>query len=550
MKGSAQLGFATIAELARRIEDLTLSPVELTKALLERIDRHEPKLHAFIAITAERALEDARRAEREITGGDYRGPLHGIPYALKDIYETAGIETTACSRIYQGYVPSADATTTRRLHEAGGVLLGKLVTHEFAHGGPSFDLPWPPARNPWNFDHVTGGSSSGSGAAVAAGLTPVALGTDTGGSIRSPAGLCGLVGLKPTYGLVSRSGVIANSYSYDHCGPLTRSVEDAAIVLQCLAGHDPSDPASAEVTVPNYRSALTGNLKGMTIGVIRHFYEDDAPVSSEVHTAMEAAIGVLRGLGARVTEVRLRPLSIYQDIKVTQAEPEVFSIHQADLRGRPENYGEDFRGRVLPACLIGARDYLAASRERARVVAEMQPIYAHCDALLTVGPGPAPRFGGWRVIDFWQSGSITAPFNVTGGPALVQCMGFTKKGLPMSLQLTGRPFDDATVLQVADAYERETRWLDRRPNLSGAPGGPMPDVPAPAKASLSAAERDTVATIATRAGLNLGERDFEQLCASAPYVSSRVDRVSRARELCEPPTHIFHHHRSKLGILP
>jgi len=544
MSDPATLDFATIAELAPLIEARALSPVELTEALLKRIERYEPKLHAFVALTAEHAMAAAQRAEQQITAGGYQGPLHGIPFALKDIYETAGIETTACSRVFQGYVPNEDATTTRRLNEAGGVLFGKLVTHEFAHGGPSFDLPWLPARNPWHFDHVTGGSSSGSGAAVAAGLLPVALGTDTGGSIRGPAGLCGLVGLKPTYGLVSRRGVIANSYSYDHCGPLTRSVEDAAIVLQCLAGYDPADPASAQVAVPSYRAALTGDLRGMTIGVIRHFYEDDAPVSGEVHAAIEAAIGVLRGLGARITEVRLRPLPIYQDIKVTQAEPEVFSIHQADLRSRIEDYGEDFKGRVLPACLIGARDYLAASRERARVVAEMEPIYGHCDALLTVGPGPAPRFDGWRVIDFWRGGSITAPFNVTGGPALVQCMGFTDGGLPMSLQLAGKPFDDATVLRIAHAYERETRWLDRRPDLEAPPGGPLPGVPAPAVCSLSTAERDAVATIATRAGLNLGERDFEQLCASAPLVSARVGRVSRARERYDPPTHLFRHHRS------
>ena len=541
MNDSIELGFATIAEVARQLEARTLSPVELLDTLLERIGVYEPKLNAFVTLTSERAKQAARAAEREIAGGRYRGPLHGVPFGLKDIYETEGVKTTACSRVFQDYVPASDATTTRRLHDAGGVLLGKLVTHEFAHGGPSFDLPWLPARNPWHFDHVTGGSSSGSGAAVAAGLMPVALGTDTGGSIRGPAGLCGLVGLKPTYGLVSRYGVIANSYSYDHCGPLTRSVEDAAIVLQCLAGHDPSDPASADVELPDYRAALTGDIRGLTIGVIRHFFEEDAPVSSEAHAAMEAAIGVFRGLGARIREVRMRPLPIYQDIKVTQAEPEVFSIHQADLRQRVGEYGEDFRGRVLPACLIGARDYLAASRERAAVCAEMEAIYSQCDALLTIGPGAAPRFDRWRVLGFWRGGSITAPFNVTGGPALVQCMGFTDAGLPMSLQLAGRPFDDATVLRVAHAYERETGWLARRPDLEQPAGGPLPDVPAPAPVSISRGECDVVAVIAERAGLRLGERDFQQLCASAPYVAERVSRVGRSRELAESPTHIFRH---------
>ena len=236
------LHFLTIAEAASLIERRQLSPVALTRAFLDRIAAIDPQLNAYLLVTADQALDQARVAEAEIMAGNYRGPMHGIPFALKDIYCTAGIRTTSHSRTRADYVPDFDATTVAKLHQAGAILLGKLATHEFAHGGPSFDLPWPPARNPWNREHATGGSSSGSGAGVAAGLMMGALGSDTGGSIRNPAALCGLAGLKPTYGLVSRFGVYTNSFSYDHAGPMTWSVEDCAIMLQAIAGHDPKDP--------------------------------------------------------------------------------------------------------------------------------------------------------------------------------------------------------------------------------------------------------------------------------------------------------------------
>jgi aspartyl-tRNA(Asn)/glutamyl-tRNA(Gln) amidotransferase subunit A len=242
---SEELAFLTIAEAAQLIERKELSPVELTTALLRRTEALDPQLNAYLLLTAERALDRARRAEQEIVAGPYRGPMHGIPFALKDIYSTAGIRTTGHSRICLDAVPSEDATTVGKLYEAGAILTGKLAIHEFAHGGPSFDLPWPPARNPWNRTHFTGGSSSGSGAAVAAGFVPGALGSDTGGSIRGPAAFCGVVGLKPTYGLVSRYGIYANSFSFDHAGPMTWTVEDCAIMLQAIAGYDPKDPASA-----------------------------------------------------------------------------------------------------------------------------------------------------------------------------------------------------------------------------------------------------------------------------------------------------------------
>src|SRR6476619_6380220 len=282
-----------MADAARLIEGRRLSPVELTDALLARIEALDPQLNAFLLPTPEKAREQAKAAEREITAGRYRGPLHGIPFGLKDIYATAGIRTTSHSKICENLVPTEDASTVAKLYQAGGVLLGKLATHEFAHGGPSFDLPWPPARNPWNRDHFTGGSSSGAGAAVAAGFVPGALGSDTGGSIRGPAALCGIVGLKPTYGLVSRAGIYANSFTFDHAGPMTWTVEDCAIMLQAIAGHDPKDPASADRRVPDYRAALTGGIKGLRIGVLRHLFERDAPIPPVAKTALEAAFDVL-----------------------------------------------------------------------------------------------------------------------------------------------------------------------------------------------------------------------------------------------------------------
>src|SRR5215831_9682590 len=287
-----ELEFLTIAEAARRIERKELSPVELTTALIRRAEALDPQINAYLLLTAERALDQAKSAEREIMAGGYRGQMHGIPFGLKDIYATAGIRTTGHSRTCLDTVPSADATTVGKLYAAGAILTGKLATHEFAHGGPSFDLPWPPARNPWNREHFTGGSSSGSAASVAAGLAMGTLGSDTGGSIRNPAALCGLAGLKPTYGLVSRFGVYTNSFSYDHAGPMTWSVEDCAIMLQAIAGHDPKDPASADRSVPDYRAALGHGVKGLRIGVLRHMYELDLAAPADASAALEAAFDV------------------------------------------------------------------------------------------------------------------------------------------------------------------------------------------------------------------------------------------------------------------
>lgn len=536
---ATELHALTIAEAAKLIERRALSPVELIRAFLERIAAIDPQVNAYLLVTADAALEEARAAEAEIMAGNYRGPMHGVPFALKDIYCTAGIRTTSHSRTRADYVPDFDATSVAKLRRAGAVLLGKLSTHEFAHGGPSFDLPWPPARNPWNREHFTGGSSSGSGAGIAAGLMMGALGSDTGGSIRNPAALCGIVGLKPSYGLVSRFGVYTNSFSYDHAGPMTWSVEDCAIMLQAIAGHDPRDPASAVKPLPDYRAALTRDIRGVRIGVLRHLYEDDSPIPPVAKAALEAALGVLRDLGALLEDVRIRPAQVYHDVKITGAETELYAVHESALRTRLADFGEDFLGRTLGALLIGGADYVQASRWRRVLIAEMAPLYAKYEVLVTASPGPAPRLDAWRTISFWQRPSLTTPFNVTGSPALAQCVGFTEDGLPLSMQIVGRPFDDATVLRVAHAYEAATPWRARRPMLDpDATPLPLPPVPGPAVPDISAARRDEIAALSRRAGLTMNERHFAQLCATAPYVDAMVGRLRRDPEFYEEPSSI------------
>ncbi len=534
------LHFLTIDEAAQLIRARKLSPVEYTDALLQRIETFEPQLNAFITITADLARKQAEQAEAEIMSGRYRGPLHGIPFALKDIYNTKGVRTTGGSRVCQDNIPDTDAATTRLLYDAGSVLLGKLQTHEFAHGGPSFDLPWPPSRNPWNLAHFTGGSSSGSGAALAAGFVPASLGSDTGGSIRGPSSYCGLVGLMPTSGLVSRAGVIPNSFTFDHCGPMTRTVEDCAILLQVIAGYDARDAGSIPSEIPNYRGALSGDIRDLRIGVLRHYWEEDMPAHPDLRRAMDDAIEVLKKLGAHVEDCRTSPMQESFDTKVVIAESEIYSIHYDNLKSRPGDFGRDFLGRVLPACLFQSSDYVQAAREHRRIIAQTRPLYDRYEVLLTAGFGPAPRLDAHRTANFWQKTNVFTPSNVIGGPSLELPNGYSN-GLPLGMQLIGRPFDETTVLRAGHAYQQATDWHTRHPELvpNAAQPALTPQDNEPVAADLPAATRDFVLRTAQRAGLVLDDYQTAILLETAPFALAMADRIRKPRDRMDEPSLVF-----------
>jgi len=458
--------FLTIAEAGALIARRELSPVELVQSRLTRIERLDGKLHSFIRVLGDEALAAARSAEAEIIAGRSRGPLHGIPIGLKDIYETKGVPTTGHSKVMIDHVPLRDATVVQRFSEAGAIVLGKLATHEFAFGGPSFDLPWPPARNPWDTTRFTGGSSSGTGAAVAAGLVLGGTGSDTGGSIRGPAAYCGLAGLKPSYGRISRAGILPLAFSLDHAGPMAWNAEDCGIMLQAMAGYDPADPASADHPVPDYRASLSGEVKGLRIGLIRHFYETDNPANEATRRGIAAAVKVFEELGCSVRELRVSPLADWAACGIMIMLAEGYAIHEATLRERFSDYGEAFRDRMALAVLTTGADYVQAMRLRRELVAEFATAMVDLDLVITAAAASeAPIFDSVGKFAILERPSLTMPFNVTGTPAMSVCCGYTTDGLPLAFQLASKPFDEATVLKAAHAYERATPWRSIRPRL-------------------------------------------------------------------------------------
>jgi aspartyl-tRNA(Asn)/glutamyl-tRNA(Gln) amidotransferase subunit A len=454
----------TIAEASKLIAAKQLSPVELTKDCLARVKARDDKLHAFILPTEQRALDDARAAETRVMAGASKGPLDGIPIGHKDIYNTAGIRTTGHSKLLEHNVPTQDATSVRKWAEAGVVLMGKLSTHEFALGGPSFDLPWPPARNPWSPEHFTSGSSSGTGAAVASGMILGGTGSDTGGSIRGPAALCGIAGIKPTYGLVSRAGVLPLSFSLDHAGPMAWTVEDCAMLLQAMAGYDPADPASADRPVPNYTAEIAKGVKGMRIGVVRHFFETDNPVTSGVLDGINRALGVFERLGAAISEVKLSPMADYHACGWIILSAEAYAVHEPWLKTRFNDYGELFRDRLALAGFIRATDYVQAVRRRRMLCEELKVAIAGYDILVSASQvSEAPKITEvpkWATL---EKPSLTIPFNVTGYPAMSVCTGLGAGGLPVAMQLIAKPFAEATLFRAGHAYETAAGTRTRRP---------------------------------------------------------------------------------------
>jgi aspartyl-tRNA(Asn)/glutamyl-tRNA(Gln) amidotransferase subunit A len=459
----------TIAEAARLIAAKRLSPVELTRACLERVHRLDGQLHAFVHLTEERALAEARAAETAIMTRGPSGPLHGIPIGLKDIVDTKGVPTTCGSKFLQGNIPDADATCAEKLATAGTVLMGKLTTHEFADGGPSFDLPAPPARNPWNTEHFTAGSSSGTGAGVAAGLILGGIGTDTGGSIRGPAALCGIAGIKPTYGLVSRAGVAPAAFSLDHIGPMAWTTEDCALMLQALAGHDPRDPASASRAVPDYTALLGSGIKGLRIGVLHHFHEVDHKVSEGTQRGITAAIATFRELGAEIREVQLSPLQDWTACGSLISITERAAAYEEWARSRLGGFSERMRSRLMLGAFVSGVEYVQAVRRRRELRAELQVAMAGLDVVLTATqPAEAAKIDAVPKWDLFAAPSFTMPFNVAGYPAISVCAGFGEGGLPVAIQLVGKPFQEPTLLCVADAFEKATPFRDRRPALAAA----------------------------------------------------------------------------------
>jgi len=461
----------TLVALSKSLREKEISPVEITRAYLERIQTYDSKINSFITLLPQPALRAARQAEKEICRGKYAGTMHGIPFAAKDLFFTKGIRTTCGSKILKNFVPAYNATVIERLRAAGAILLGKLNMHEFAYGTTSVNPHFGSVRNPWDRERVTGGSSGGSAAALASSFVPLTLGTDTGGSIRIPAALCGTVGLKPTFGRVSKYGVYPLCWSLDHPGPMTRCVADLAIAMNVLAGSDGRDLSTPAIPVPDYTKGLSGSLKGIHIGIPDSYYFDR--LEPEVRTQVQKAIQELRGLGATVKRISI-PL-------LPEASIAAFIILLAEgaatlekwHRTRAKDLGDDVRSRLNLGAAVMAAQYLKAQAVRRRVRENFSRAFQKVDVIVTPQlPITAPKLHQGSVS--WGRKTEAVPsaltrftriYNLVGIPGLSIPCGFSKAGLPIGLQIAGKPFDESTVLKVGHAYETNTPWMDRHPHL-------------------------------------------------------------------------------------
>lgn len=474
-KVGSDLSQLDLSDTSQLIRSGKVSPIELTQECLNRIGRLNEKLNAFITVTTDSALAESRAAESEIQRGNWRGPLHGIPIALKDIIDTAGVRTTAASELFKDRVPTEDAEVVRRLKSAGAVLLGKLNLHEFAYGGSSVVSCFGPVRNPWDTNFSTGGSSGGSAAAVAARLCYAAIGTDTGGSVRQPASYCGIVGLKPTYGRVSTSGVIPLSRSLDHVGPMTRTAKDAALVLQAIAGYDKNDLASIDVPVPDYVSNISASTKSLRLGIPREFFWQE--LDPEIEAAMEDALAVLEKVTTSKRDVA--PLATDGSYK-SWTDPygavftaEAYAYHKDYIEKSPQLYQPATLKRLRVGADVTAAKNIQGRREMERVRRFINDVFANVDLMIT----PTVRIPPFSIVDL--QGDIddvrakelamlhnTRPINLTGLPTISVPCGFTRAGMPIGMQITGRTNDEATVLRLAYAYEQATDWHKRAPRVS------------------------------------------------------------------------------------
>lgn len=453
--------FAPVHVVAAAIAAREVSPVELTELILARIEQHDPALNAYQLVLADDARATAREAERAINAGELRGPFHGVPFAIKDLLATAGIRTTAGSKILADWIPDADATAVRRLREAGAVVIGKTRMSEFAYNPSSWNVHYGATHNPWNLERDTGGSSSGSAAAVAAGLAYAALGSDTGCSIRTPSALCGIVGLKPTFGRISLAGAVSLSWSLDHLGPMTRSVRDAALVLNLLAGHDPADGRTRRGAVPDFTRGLENPdaVRGLRIGAIRDDHSFFGPPSADANAAWEAGLRALADAGAEIVDIDMPEMEALRVVGSPLIGLEAAAYHERSLRERPQDLGEFPRDRLIVSYAYGPTAYTQAQQTRAMLRARCDQLWERVDLLSS----PALAYGAPPLGDPSANTRFMHPFNCLGWPAIVVPTGLTADGLPLATQVIGRPWDESRVLQAGRVIERDGPWQGRRP---------------------------------------------------------------------------------------
>jgi aspartyl-tRNA(Asn)/glutamyl-tRNA(Gln) amidotransferase subunit A len=525
---NTDLCFLNVTELAPLVRARKISPVEIVQALLSRIDTLNGDLIAYLHVSAEQAMAAAHAAEIEISSGGYRGPLHGIPVAYKDIYDVQGLPTTAASKVMAGYVAPEDSTVAARLRQAGAICLGKLNTIEFASG--SMEV-FGTARNPWNTAMFPGGSSAGSGTALAAHLVPLATGSDTGGSIRNPASFCGIVGLKPTYGRISRAGIIPLSWSLDHAGPMARTVADTALMLQAMAGPDRRDPSAACQPVPDYHAALRDDLHGLRLGVPRSYYFEYA--DSDVVAAVRTALETMQQLGATVREVDL-PHSCYgSSASWSIAYTESFAFHRANFIARSRDYTHAFLHKISGAACLTAEERVTAQRLRQVITAEFLAALTEVDAIVT----PTTAYAAYPIGDTSPQAdmrSLTRPVSLTGLPALAVPCGFTHTGLPVSMQLIGRSWEESTVLRIGHTYEQAASWYTRRPSLEATTVPQPAPPPAPPAGSVDA---QWVLDFARLTGLSfVTEADAAPVAAAlSPVRTQLTEARQHLAASCEPP---------------
>lgn len=476
-----ELGRLSISEISPRIKKREISPVEVTRFFLSAIERHNPALNAYITVTQEMALADAQRAEKEIRRGNYRGPLHGVPFSLKDTIATRGVRTTAGSKILSEWKPDFDATVVTKLKEAGAILLGKTNMHEWAGGGTTINPFYGTTRNPWDLKRITGGSSGGSAAAVAAQLCLTSIGTDNMGSVRNPAAMCGIVGLKPTYGRISRFGDVPGTGgdSTDHLGIFTKTVKDCALVLAAVAGHDPKDPLSADEPVPKYSRSVGQAVRGLRVGLLSGYFDD--LVVTEVKDAFVRAVGVLESLGMKTEEISIPHMDLVPAAQNCTSWVERASAHIEHLKSRPRDYSPAFLYRQIAALMIPAATYVTAQRVRRVICQEFDdalervqvivaptvefpaPTIEECDLGYVEADGKRMSLRGSRGNAGIQ---CTLPFNLMGLPAISVCCGFSSLGLPIGMQIVAAAFQESMVFRVAHAYERAAGWHERAPRLT------------------------------------------------------------------------------------